>query len=139
MPALHLVIFAKNKKRVSAFYQATLGLAVAESEPSHDLLKGASMELVIHAIPRRWSAEIQITNPPQLREDTAIKPAFVVKSLARVREAAERCGGALKPDDQAWAIRGMTVLDGFDPEGNVVQFKQRARSVPLKKVPGQSR
>jgi hypothetical protein len=25
---------------------------------------------------------------------------------------------------QAWRIRGYVVLDGWDPEGNVVQFKQ---------------
>ncbi len=35
-----LVVFAKNKKRVSAFYQRTLGLEVEESETSHDLLRG---------------------------------------------------------------------------------------------------
>jgi hypothetical protein len=25
---------------------------------------------------------------------------------------------------QAWRFRGFVVLDGWDPEGNVVQFKQ---------------
>ena len=33
-------------------------------------------------------------------------------------------GGFLKPAEAAWRIRGMLVLDGCDPEGNVVQFKQ---------------
>jgi catechol-2,3-dioxygenase len=31
-----LVVFAKNKKRVSSFYQQTLGLDVIESDTSHD-------------------------------------------------------------------------------------------------------
>jgi predicted enzyme related to lactoylglutathione lyase len=121
-----LVVFAKNKKCVSAFYRATLGLAAAEEAPSHDLLQGPGIELVIHAIPRRIAAQITITKPPRVREDTPLKPAFVVKDLEAVRAAAEATGGNLKPLDAAWQIRGHAVLDGHDPEGNVVQFKQRA-------------
>jgi catechol-2,3-dioxygenase len=127
MASIGVVIFAKNKRRVSAFYQATLGARVLESDRSHDLLAVPGCELVIHAIGRRWAADISITRPPRVREEGAIKPAFVVKSLARVREAALATGGSLKPDAGAWSIRGMTVLDGWDPEGNVVQFKQRQR------------
>jgi predicted enzyme related to lactoylglutathione lyase len=119
-----LVIFAKNKKRVSAFYRETLGLAAVEEAASHDLLRGAGIELVIHAIPKRYAAEIQITKPPQVREETPMKPTFVVPDLEAVRRAAKATGGALKPAEQAWQIRGASVLDGHDPEGNVVQFKQ---------------
>jgi predicted enzyme related to lactoylglutathione lyase len=122
-----LVVFAKNKRRVSAFYQRTLGLAVAESEPSHDLLQGRGTEVVVHSIPRRIAAGITIGRPPVLRQDSPFKPAFVVKSLAAVREVAAATGGGLKPAEGAWHFRGMTVLDGHDPEGNVVQFKQRER------------
>jgi catechol 2,3-dioxygenase-like lactoylglutathione lyase family enzyme len=119
-----LVVFAKNKKRVSAFYRQTLGLSVIEEQPSHDLLQGPGIELVIHAIPRRIAVQITITKPPRVREDTPLKPAFVVKDLEAVRAAAAATGGHLKPLDAAWQIRGHTVLDGHDPEGNVVQFKQ---------------
>jgi hypothetical protein len=41
-----------------------------------------------------------------------------------VRAAAKVNGGYLKPIKQAWRIRGYIVLDGTDPEGNVIQFKQ---------------
>lgn len=127
-PTQSLVIFAKNKKRVSAFYRRTLGLHAAEEEASHDLLVGAGIELVIHAIPRKYSAGIVIARPPQPREDTPLKPVFVVADLAAVRTAAKAAGGFLKSDDGAWQIRGYTVLDGWDPEGNVVQFRQRNRA-----------
>jgi predicted enzyme related to lactoylglutathione lyase len=120
-----VVIFAKNKKRVSAFYQVTLGLAVEESEPSHDLLRGHGYEILVHTIPRKYATGITITRPPTPREDTPIKPTFVVPNLDAVRTAAEKCGGYLKPNEQAWHIRGCIVLDGWDPEGNIVQFKQR--------------
>jgi predicted enzyme related to lactoylglutathione lyase len=120
-----LVVFAKNKKRVSAFYRATLGLVATEESLTHDLLQGEGIELVIHAIPRQIAATIKITKPPQVREDTPLKPAFFVADLEAVRAAALATGGGLKPHEGAWQIRGATVLDGHDPEGNVVQFKQR--------------
>jgi predicted enzyme related to lactoylglutathione lyase len=123
-----LVVFAKNKKRVSAFYRQTLGLVATEEQASHDVLHGPGIELVIHAIPRKIAATITLTTPPSVREDTPLKPAFVVKDLEAVRKAAAATGGFLKPADAAWDIRGHTVLDGHDPEGNVVQFKQPQRS-----------
>ena len=124
-PQQGMVLFAKNKKRVSAFYQATLGLTPVESEPSHDLLRGTTYEIVVHAIPRKIATRIEVTDPPTARERAAIKPTFVVKSLERVRGAAQKTGGYLKPASDVWHFRGCVVLDGMDPEGNQVQFKQR--------------
>ncbi|MBM3523532.1 MAG: hypothetical protein FJX57_11300 [Alphaproteobacteria bacterium] len=119
-----LVVFAKNKKRVSAFYQQALGLVVEESDTSHDLLRGHGYEVVVHTIPRRYAAEISISKPPDPRRHTPFKPTFVVASLASVRLATEATGGYLKPEAGAWHFRGHKVLDGWDPEGNIVQFKQ---------------
>lgn len=124
MPKQAVVVFAKDKKRVSAFYQRTLALDVHESDASHDLLRGHGCEVVVHAIPPQYAADIAIATPPAPRDDTPIKPTFVVASLADVRRAAESTGGFLKPDAGAWQIRGHTVIDGWDPEGNIVQFKQ---------------
>ncbi|MFD2453706.1 hypothetical protein [Ideonella paludis] len=60
-----------------------------------------------------YAAEIEIAQPPQLREDTPIKPAFWVADLAAVRVAAEATGGGLNPDSKTWQIRGAAVLDGW--------------------------
>ena len=124
--AIHqgLVVFAKNKTRVSAFYQQTLGLTPHESETSHDLLRGPGLEVVVHTIPRKIAAGITLQRPPVPRQDTPLKPTFVVGDLQAVRAAAVATGGYLKPDEGAWHFRGCKVLDGWDPEGNVVQFKQ---------------
>jgi catechol-2,3-dioxygenase len=119
-----LVVFAKSKKRLSAFYQQTLGLVVEKSDTSHDLLRGHGYEVVVHTIPRKYAAEITIAKPPQPREETPFKPTFVVASLAEVRRAVEATGGYLKPESGAWHFRGHKALDGWDPEGNIVQFKQ---------------
>lgn len=119
-----LVVFAKNKKRVSEFYQQALNLEAIESETSHDLLRGHGYEVVIHSIPRKYAAEIKIAKPPEPREDTPFKPTFVVPSLVELRRAVEATGGLLKPAERAWHFRGHIVLDGWDPEGNIVQFKE---------------
>jgi hypothetical protein len=119
-----LVVFAKRKKRVSAFYQQTLDLELVESDRSHDLLRGHGLEVVVHTIPPRIAKNIEVSEPPVLRQETPLKPTFVVASLASVRASAEATGGGLKPESGAWHFRGHTVLDGWDPEGNVVQFKQ---------------
>ena len=119
-----LVIFAKSKDKVSAFYQQTLGLTAQESESTHDLLVGEGQEVVVHAISKRYAESIEIASPPEPREEGALKPTFVVDDLAQVRLAVKRTGGFLKPIKQAWRFRGMIVLDGWDPEGNVLQFKQ---------------
>jgi hypothetical protein len=124
MPQQGLVVYAKNKKRVSAFYQQTLGLEVHESESSHDLLRGQGYEIVVHAIPRKYAAEIKVSKPPEPRDQTPFKPTFVVLSLTEVRLAAKATGGYLKPEAAAWHFRGQVLLDGWDPEGNIVQFKQ---------------
>lgn len=118
------MVFAKNKKRVSAFYRQALDLELLESDTSHDLLRGRGCEVVDHTIPRKYAASITITKPPTPRDDTPFKPTFVVASLAEVRRAVEATGGYLKPEAGAWRFRGHVVLDGWDPEGNIVQFKQ---------------
>jgi len=119
-----LVVFAKNKKRVSAFYQQTLDLDLAETATSHDLLRGHGYEVVVHTIPRKYAARMTITKPPVPRQESPFKPTFVVVSIEAVRSAAQATGGYLKPDSGAWHFRGHVVIDGWDPEGNIVQFKQ---------------
>lgn len=123
-PPQSLVIYAKDKARVSAFYRETLGLTAEEEQPSHDLLTGPGIDIVVHTIPPAYSADIHIATPPALREDTPLKPSFQVANLAATRAAAERSGGGLSSPERAWHYRGQTVLDGYDPEGNVVQFRQ---------------
>ena len=65
-----------------------------------------------------------IEEPPIMRGAAAIKPAFVVDSLERVKQACKDNGGGVNSDSKIWDIRGMRVLDGWDPEGNVIQFKE---------------
>ena len=119
----NLVIFAKDVNRLSRFYQEVLHLMVSEDEKSHQLLQGQNVELVIHAIPESVAKSIDIQEPPSLRGFAAIKPAFYVDDLKVTTETVEGNGGLMNPLEDAWEIRGTRVLDGCDPEGNVIQFK----------------
>lgn len=119
-----LVVFAKDKDRVAAYYRQSLDLSVVQSEPSHDLMRADGVEVIVHSIPESHAAAIVIDSPPVPREDTPFKPVFVVASLAAVRRAAEATGGHLRPDSAAWQFEGRVILDGWDPEGNIVQFQQ---------------
>ncbi len=123
-PYQALCVFAKNVEKVSLFYQQALGLKVQVSDKTHDLLVGQNYEVVVHAVSKAYAQSIEIDSPPKRRDDVALKPAFVVDDLEMVRAAAKANGGFLKPIKQAWRIRGFIVLDGWDPEGNVIQFKQ---------------
>ena len=123
-PYQALCVFAKNVEKVSLFYQQALGLKVQVSDKTHDLLMGQNYEVVVHAVSKAYAQSIEIDSPPKRRDDVALKPAFVVDDLEMVRAAAKTNGGFLKPIKQAWRIRGFMVLDGWDPEGNVIQFKQ---------------
>jgi predicted enzyme related to lactoylglutathione lyase len=126
LPLQGLVIFAKNKELVSSFYQQALGLKLEESDKTHDLLVGQGHEVVVHTISKAYANSIEIASPPVPRDETPMKPTFVVEDLEVVRSAAKATGGFLKPLKQAWKFRGFVVLDGWDPEGNIVQFKQLA-------------
>jgi predicted enzyme related to lactoylglutathione lyase len=123
-PYQALCVFAKQVDKVSLFYQQALGLKVEVSDKTHDLLVGQNYEVVVHAISKAYAQSIEIESPPKRRDDVALKPTFVVDDLEVVRAAAKANGGFLKPIKQAWRIRGFIVLDGYDPEGNVIQFKQ---------------
>lgn len=123
-PSQALCVFAKNVEKVSLFYQQALRLKLEVSDKTQDLLTGQNHEVVVHAISKAYAASIEVKSPPIPRDDVAMKPVFVVDDLEVVRAAAKANGGYLKPRKQAWRIRGYIVLDGCDPEGNVLQFKQ---------------
>lgn len=119
-----LVIFAKNLQRVADFYVKTLALQVVEQDESYIVLHAEGIEIVVLQIRPEISAGITISDPPEVREGTPFKPAFIVDSFSDIREIIVEAGGTLQPMQAAWQFQNTLVLDGTDPEGNVVQFRQ---------------
>ena len=89
-------------------------------------LGGPDLEVVVVRMPEAIARTVDIATPPVLREDTPLKCSFRVADLGRVAEDAAATGGGTRPLSEAWTWLGELHLDGHDPEGNVVQFRQRA-------------
>ena len=119
------VIYVKQLATLRRFYQATTGLALVQEADGHVVLASPAFELVLVAMPAAIADTIHIASPPLRREDTPIKLVFVVDSLARIRDLAATLGGELNPAGQECIFGGQRVCDGHDPEGNVLQFRQR--------------
>lgn len=123
-----VAIYVVDLDRSVAFYREALGLAVVEEDDDFIVLSRGANELNLVAVPPDVASSIQITTPPEVREETPIKPSFLVDSIDAAAAAAVAAGGGAKPVGEAWEFRGKRHLDGFDPEGNVVQFVERLRS-----------
>ncbi len=121
------VLYAKDLRRVTDFYEHAIGLTLTENKDDHVVLERSDFQLVIVQIPIEIAAKIEISTPPDRRSDAAVKLVFYVSDIAAVREAAGSHGGALNAADHEWSFGDATLCDGLDPEGNVIQCRQRAK------------
>jgi catechol 2,3-dioxygenase-like lactoylglutathione lyase family enzyme len=119
------VLFAKDLDRIATFYSVLLGLTEVNRADDHILLESPGFQLVVHRLSGGGAETGDLTAPPARRRTAAFKPVFFVPSISRLREIAGTHGGAMEPADQEWSFNGMTVCDGLDPEGNVIQFRER--------------
>lgn len=117
-----VLVYARDLARVAAFYRDVLTLAIQHADEDHQVLVSVDVEVTVHAIPEVIAATIEIASPPEARESTAIKPYFVVESLAAAREAAHRLGGAVFEEE--WDGPGYRARNAIDPEGNVLQLRE---------------
>lgn len=120
------VIFAKDVAAVARFYEGAVPMTILAEEDGAVRLENDSIQLVIHALPKAVASQIEISVPPRLREQSAIKPVFAVDSLERVRGIVSALGGGMNPASSAFAWAGFRACDGHDPEGNPIQFREPA-------------
>jgi predicted enzyme related to lactoylglutathione lyase len=123
-PALTATVYAMDARRLAGFYAEVLGLARVEEGASFVLLASAGVELAVVQAPPAIADAIVLNDPPAVREDTPIKLSFLVDDVEGARPIVERLGGGLAAPVAAWSWRGHLHLDGWDPEGNVVQLRQ---------------
>ena len=117
------VLFAQDLDRVAAFYSAVLGLTEAHRDDDHILLESPGFQLVVH---RLTGGRAMAGDVAARRVTAAFKPVFFVPSISRLRGVAGTHGGAMEAVDREWSFNGITVCDGVDPEGNVIQFRESA-------------
>lgn len=123
-PKPSCVVFAKDVAALAQFYGALADMVEIYADADHRVLDQDSFQLVVHGIPPHIAQQIQITQPPQRREDTPIKLCLPVARIDAARREAAQRGGLVDPPAQEWAARGFRACDGMDPEGNVFQVRE---------------
>jgi predicted enzyme related to lactoylglutathione lyase len=120
------VVYVKDLPGMRYFYETCFGLVVGESE-SNDfcVLASDDWELSLVSVQAEIAASLVIANPPERRTATPIKLAFDVESIEGLRSIVIATGGQFDPNDGIWEFRGRRHLDCLDPEGNVVELRQR--------------
>jgi predicted enzyme related to lactoylglutathione lyase len=123
-----MVLYAKDRAILQAFYQGVFQLEVEQSELDHVVLGSSALQLVIVQVPESIASTIHLVDPPVRRTQTPVKLVFDVESISAARGAVLNLGGGIDPTASEWIFQGHRVCDGHDPEGNVVQFQQRHRN-----------
>ena len=119
------VIYAQDIARVAEFYARTLSRPIVDRDAGFVLVGDATLEVAIVQMPATLIAASPLETPPRLRDDTPVKPSFLVSDIEDDDAAAVASGGGTKPLGAAWSWRGQLHLDGYDPEGNPVQLRAR--------------
>ena len=119
------VLFTIHLRSLASFYEQVAGMETFRTEDDHIRLQKGLFRLTVHKIPQRHAKKIKISTPPTVRETSAVKLAFQITDIAQARELAAQLGGAVYPPEREWHYEGMTVCDGYDPDGNVFQLFTR--------------
>jgi len=127
-PQAAAVLYAKDLKKLAAFYAGVTRLGLHRIAEDHIVLECVLecelFQLVVVQIPKEIAERIEIEEPPARRSTTPIKLVFFIENIEAARTAASSLGGALNPAGGEWLFEGDRVCDGYDPEGNVFQVRQ---------------
>lgn len=112
-----IVLWVSNIERSINFYSAVFEDKRPYVSEGFASVEGNGNTVLIHLLPEEYRGE------PTSGEDNPIKPVFEVQSIDRARLAAGSHGGKIMAEVQehgAWKYS-----DGFDPDGNVIQVRER--------------
>jgi predicted enzyme related to lactoylglutathione lyase len=119
-----VAVYALDVARVAGFYAAVLGLEADERSDGYVVLASDDVEVAVVRIMDPYADGIVVADPPERREDSAVKASFVVPDLAAARRTAAEHGGVVDGTEREWEFRGHRAVDGHDPEGNVLQLRE---------------
>jgi hypothetical protein len=118
-----IAIYSSNMKMLGKFYEEALDLKVLETGEGYICLGKMGIEVNILEMNGKPGKAIEVEKEFRIREETPIKCSFLVSSLDQVKIAIEKYGGNMKNEEESWEWRETKHIDGYDPEGNVVQFR----------------
>ena len=116
-----LVLFVNDVTLISTFYSKLLGCAAKTESEVFIHIRNETCDILVHQIPSEYLEPLQ--TPTQVRDDCAWKPIFDVPSISDARELAKQLGGNIQSAAAEWTMGTFTYCDGYDPEGNVIQFR----------------
>jgi predicted enzyme related to lactoylglutathione lyase len=120
------VLYVQDLRVMRAFYEACFGLSAVEcGGDDFCVLASGGWELSLVTVPEAIAATYILTDPPERRAESPVKLAFEVASIEELRQVVTGAGGQTDPPGSAWDFRGFRNLDCLDPEGNVLQLRQR--------------
>lgn len=120
------VVFVADVSACSAFYRDVAAMTELHRDDDHVVLESRGFQLTVHRLAGEPSVQRDADGRMPIRYDTYVKLCFPVESIAAARTAAKEKGGAIKPPEAEWEARGFRACDGHDPEGNVIQVRERA-------------
>jgi len=117
-----VMLYAKDIKRMVAFYRDVLGLSVLPSryDPAEFVvLDAGSAQLCLHQIPEVIARNIDIADPAQPRSKVPVKIMYVTEDVSSMRETLTARG---VPMGAVQSSPPLMYCDGQDPEGNIFQI-----------------
>ena len=111
------VIWVSNLERSIAFYEALLSGVRENVAENYAGVRAGANEVLLHLLPEEYRAE------PSYGENNPIKPVFTIANIDAARGAIASHAGSLRDDSQTYGE--WTYVDGADPDGHVIQVRQR--------------
>ncbi len=124
MKPMLAMIYARDIKRMTAFYRDVMQFPVARELDDWVELDAGEFQIALHAIPAAIAAKIAIATPPVPRSETPVKLLFESTDLGALRARLRASGLELSRGREGESAPEH--VDGFDVEGNI--FAARARS-----------
>ena len=113
-----VVLWVSDLNASVKFYQALFAAKTPYITDGFASVAGADNEVLLHLLPEQYRAE------PSIGADNPIKPVFEVYSIQDAQLAAGRSGGSISAEI---AEHGdWRYADGLDPDGHVIQVRERA-------------
>lgn len=129
------VIYTADIDRLLAFYVTVLGFREAERKSDYVVLEANAFQLVLLRTEEAAGLSPKLgAEPSPRRSGAAIKPVFLVSSIAAARAAAPDFGGRLNSSRHEWRFGAHRVCDGLDPDGNVIQLREARSTDPDKRL-----
>jgi predicted enzyme related to lactoylglutathione lyase len=113
------VVFAKDLRKVAAFYTRVCSAEVKNEDAHHADLDCGGFQLIVHQIPEHYAKAMIISDPPRRREHGAVRLDFPIADVAASRAVARALGGEIDDRPPPWAGSDVSFRLGYDPEGNV--------------------